>query len=102
MVRKKEVPSMGKRGDWMHRLAGDMSPDTAPAQPLVELCGERRVLIENHRGVSRYGPEVICIRVRYGEVAIRGCGLELARMTREQLVVCGRIDSISLIRRERS
>jgi hypothetical protein len=39
--------------------------------------------------------------VRYGEVALRGCGLELARMTREQIVVCGRIDSINLIRGER-
>ena len=92
---------MGKRGNWMQRLAEDMSPEVAPGQPLVEICGERRVLIENHRGVSRYGSELICVRVRYGEVALRGCGLELARMTREQIVVCGRIDSINLIRGER-
>ncbi len=87
---------MGKRGSWMDRL--EMGEEPLPGQPLVEICGEKRVLIENHRGVSRYGTDLICVRVRYGEVALRGCGLELAKMTREQLVVCGRIDSVTLIR----
>lgn len=93
---------MGKRGNWMERLTEglDAAEVATPGQPLVEICGERRVLIEHHRGVSRYGRDLICVRVRYGEVALRGSGLELANMTRDQLVVCGKIHSVTLIRRD--
>ena len=90
-------------GSWMERLAEgmDLSWETLPGLPLVEICGEKRVLRENHRGVSRYCSDRICVRVAYGEVAVLGRGLELARMTREQLVICGCIDGVSLIRREK-
>lgn len=93
---------MRNSGSWMRRLAEgmDMAGESVPGQPLVEICGERRVLIENHRGVSRYCTDQICVRVAYGEVAVLGRGLELARMTREQLVICGCIDGISLVRRK--
>lgn len=92
---------MKGRGSWLERLAEemDMSGEPMPGLPLVELCGDRRVLIENHRGVSRYGGDQICVRVAFGEVAVQGCGLELARMTKEQLVICGRIDGVVLVRR---
>jgi hypothetical protein len=42
---------------------------------------------------------MICVRVSFGEVAVRGCNLELAKMTRGQLVILGRIDSVTMIRR---
>ena len=88
-------------GSWMERLAEgmDLSGESVPGQPLVEICGEKRVLIENHRGVSRYSEDKICIRVSYGEVAVAGRGLKLARMTKQQLVVCGCIEDVTLIRR---
>lgn len=91
---------MKNRG-WMQRLAEGMElpGEAAPGLPLVEICGQRRVLIENHRGVLSYGTELIRVCVSYGAVEVRGCGLELARMTREQLVIQGRIDSVSLVRR---
>jgi sporulation protein YqfC len=97
----KEVPRLRQKRDWLQRLTdgADLPGEPAPGQPLVELAGDRRVLIEHHRGVTQYGREKICVKVKFGQVAICGCGLELARMTREQLVICGRIDSISLQRR---
>lgn len=66
--------------------------------PLVEIAGERRVLIEHHQGVCSYTEEQIRIRVRYGEVHVYGGKLCVARMTREQLVICGMIDRVDLIR----
>lgn len=92
---------MTEKKNWMERLAdsADLSGEPLPLQPLVELAGDRRVLIENHRGVVQYSREKICVKVRYGTVAVSGCSLELSRMTREQLVICGRIDTISVIRR---
>lgn len=90
-------------GSWMERLAEgmDLSGQSVPGQPLVEICGGKRVLIENHRGVSRYSEDGISIRVSYGEVMIGGRGLKLARMTKQQLVICGFIEAVTLIRREK-
>lgn len=94
---------MQRRGNWMERLADglDLPAEPMPGLPLVEISGERRVLIENHGGVTQYGRDKICVKVKYGQVAVQGCGLELARMTKEQLIICGRIDCVSLQRRER-
>ena len=93
---------MKNSGSWVNRLAEgmDMAGESVPGLPLVEICGEGRVLIENHRGVSRYCTDRICVRVKYGEVAVLGQGLELVRMTKEQLVICGCIDGITLVRRK--
>lgn len=77
----------------------DLLGEPIPGQTIVELAGERRVLIENHFGVTQYSRERICVKVKYGQVAVCGCGLELSRMTKEQLVICGKIDEVTLIRR---
>lgn len=85
----------------MERLtdSADLSGSPLPGQPIVELAGERRVLIEHHRGVTQYSREQICVKVKYGHVRIDGCELELSRMSKEQLIISGRIDGIVLLRR---
>ena len=77
----------------------DLPGEMLPGQPLVELSGDRRVLVENHRGVTEYSRERIGIRVSYGQVLVCGCGLELIRMSKEQLVITGRVEGITLCRR---
>ena len=92
---------MNRRRGFLERLAegADLPGEAMPGQSLVELAGDRRVLIENHNGVTEYGRERISVRVRYGQLVVCGCGLELARMTKEQLVIIGRIDGVTLHRR---
>jgi len=77
----------------------DLTGAVIPGQSIVEISGDRRVLIENHYGVSQYSQEKIGVKVKFGYVCVCGCGLELVRMTKEQLVIAGRIDSVNLIRR---
>ena len=77
----------------------DLSGEPMPGVPVVEVAGECRVLIERHGGVTEYSRERICVKVSYGHVCVCGCGLELTRMTREQLVISGRIDAVQLLRR---
>jgi len=92
-----------QRVSWMQRLADgmDLSGEPLPGVPVVEIAGDCRVLIERHAGVTEYSRERICVKVRYGVVCICGCGLELTRMAREQLVISGRIDCVQLQRRNR-
>lgn len=78
----------------------DLAGEPVPGVPIVEISGERRVLIEHHLGVAAYSRERICVKVKFGQVAVCGCGLELMRMTKEQLIISGKIDSISLLRRK--
>jgi len=79
-------------------MAADLPGEALPGIPLLELAGEGRVLIENHRGVTAYAREEICVQVQYGCICICGENLSLARMTKEQLVITGRIDRIQLFR----
>lgn len=92
---------MGRGHYIWERLAdeADLTAESLPGQPIVEIAGDRRVLIENHFGVKEYSRERITVKVKYGYVSICGCHLELMRMTREQLVICGRIDGVTLQRK---
>lgn len=91
---------MKNRGSWMQRLTEemDMAQEPQPGRTILEICGDNRVLIENHRGVLQYGQEEICVRTSFGVVCIRGCGLQMGKMTRELLVIRGRIDCVTLLR----
>lgn len=93
---------MGKRGKIVEYLLEQAAvhPEPVPGQPIVEIADDRRVLIENHQGVAAYGKEMILVNVKFGSVRICGCELEILHMTKEQIVVFGRIHSIGLIRRK--
>lgn len=83
--------------DWVMTRA-ELLSEPAPGTTLVELAGDKRVLVENHRGVTAYGHKEIRVRVSYGIICVQGTKLELARMTKQQLVISGCIDCISLFR----
>ena len=92
---------MPNQRNFWERLADgvDLTAEPVPGQPVVEIAGERRVLIENHLGIKEYSREKIGVKVKYGFVCVCGWDLELTRMTREQLVISGRIDTVRIIRR---
>ena len=77
----------------------DLPGESLPGQVVVEITGENRVLIEHHCGVREYSRERIGVKVKYGMLQVCGSCLELRCMTREQLVISGKIDCIVLKRR---
>lgn len=89
-----------KKVSIVHRFTEkvDLPGESLPTQPLVEICGYSRVLIEHHRGVTEYGDHRIGVRVRFGTVYICGEGLMLCRMSGCQLVITGTIYSLELAR----
>lgn len=92
---------MGKGKSFLENMMSQtaLTAESVPGQPIVEIAGENRVLIECHRGVLAYSRERIRVGVRYGSLCICGCGLELAHMSREKLIIRGKIDSVNLQRR---
>jgi len=91
---------MGRGEIFIDRLtkAADLQDESIPGLPVVELAGDRRVLIERHCGVTEYGRERIRVKVKFGQLCIYGTGLELAKMTKEQLVISGRIQGVEITR----
>lgn len=78
--------------------AAGLPDEPIPGRPLVEILDQCRVLIENHKGVTEYGQSFIRVKVKFGSVCVCGSRLELAKMTKGQLVIAGNIDSIQLCR----
>ncbi len=80
-------------------IAADLPEEPIPGQPLIELVGDGRVLIEHHKGVMQYGRCQIGVRVKFGTVLVFGEKLELTKMTAGTLVITGRIQGVRLERR---
>lgn len=89
---------MKRRVSILDRL--DLMDEAMPRQPIVEICGDGRVIVENHGGVMEYSGEVIRIRVRYGSILIGGEDLLLRKMCGQQLVITGKIGAVTLDRGE--
>jgi sporulation protein YqfC len=91
---------MAEEGRWKERLRQQLarSQEPIPGLPLVEIAGQNRVLIENHRGVCCYDRNQIRVRVSYGELSVLGYSLQLIHMSKDTVVITGRIDSICLHR----
>lgn len=88
-----------KQGSIWSWLSEDLPGEPLPGQSLLELTGDRQVLIENHRGVTQYSREQVGVKVAFGEILLCGRELVLARMGEGQLVVTGCVESIRLLRR---
>ena len=77
----------------------DLRSEPLPGVPVTELWGDNRILVENHRGVVSYTQEEIRVRVSYGILAIRGEKLGLLLMTRDQLIISGKMEGLTVERR---
>lgn len=77
----------------------DLAGEPIQRQQLVEIFGNSRLIVENHRGVVQYEHCRICIKTGNGIIEVHGQTLELAKMSKEQLVIVGRIERVCLINR---
>ena len=63
---------------------------------LVEIYGQERVLIENHRGIVCYEEHEIHVEVDFGVVIISGDKLSLRNMSKSRLIITGKICTVNL------
>lgn len=83
---------------WTQRLtsAADLEDECIPGLPLIEIVGDKRVLIEHHCGVTEYGKQRIVVQVNRNCVCVSGEELVLTKMTPQQLIISGTIHSVEL------
>lgn len=76
--------------------AADLSAEPVPGMPLIEIAGTNRVYVENHKGVALYTDTEIHVKVKYGYVRFCGCKLSLSCISKEYLMITGKIDAVYL------
>lgn len=86
----------GKR--WLKKLVeqADFMDESVTLEPILELCGNRRILIEQHCGVLEYSAERITVKIKNGTFTVIGEGLDLCKMCSAQLLIRGRIESVQV------
>ena len=83
---------MVEKRSWGSRLTAgaDLPAESVPGQPVVELIGNDRVIIEEHRG------QQVTVNMCYGKSSIRGCNRELSKMRAHQMVITGKIEGLEI------
>ena len=74
----------------------NLADEPMPGNSLVEIVGNRCVLIENHCGIISYGKDAITIKTKNSWICVQGTGLCLAKMTKEQIRIVGTIQNVEL------
>lgn len=81
--------------NWKKRLSMPADSSLKP-RTLAEIYGYDRLLVEHHRGILGYGTQCIRIAATYGELLVEGEDLRLCCMSRSQLVIRGRLKSVTM------
>ena len=63
-------------------------------KPKITVLGFERVLIENYKGILEYQDYFVRLSSYIGNININGFNLKLDEMTKDDLLVIGKIDSI--------
>ena len=59
--------------------------------PRLTLTGNRQLLVEQHRGLTRYSAGEIVIALQKGSVRLTGKNLRLVAMDKEAILIAGEI-----------
>ena len=73
----------------------ELDPVKLPGVALIEICGQRQVLVENHAGVRAYDTMQVLVNKKGGSLCVCGESLRLCSMSRERLVIRGLVHSVS-------
>ena len=86
--------------EWIRKITDDaaLEDEILPGQPVIELVGEGRALVEGHQGVSAYSDTCVCVKMNNIVAEISGCNLKLTYIDSSKLVVTGLIVSVHFVR----
>ena len=88
---------MGEEDKLRARLARlfDLPQEVVLNLPFISLVGNLNLQIENHRGIIRYTPQKVKIRVRRGKLIIAGEDLSIDRLGDDKVELTGHIEGVN-------
>jgi sporulation protein YqfC len=72
----------------------DLPPDALLDIPRLETVGHLQLRLSNHRGLMRYEPGLVVIRLPQGRLEVRGQDFVVGAIDREEILVTGIIRAI--------
>ncbi|WP_258360267.1 sporulation protein YqfC [Moorella sulfitireducens] len=73
----------------------ELPADAVLDLPRLTLVGNSRLVVENHRGISEYRPDLVRLKLSTGELAIKGTGILLREIRPDAIALEGTIQSLS-------
>ena len=91
---------MGELVDFMTAASGKLG---VPAEmlsglPVIELTGDRAVMLGQHGGIVSYSDVEVRIAVNIGFVTVCGSELIIRVMNRQKIILCGKITEVRIER----
>ena len=77
--------------------AADLPLELTGCTPKVTLTGSGEVAIEGHRGLVEYTEERITVNTGRYMIAVRGTGLRLDAMDREEMLISGVLFAVEYV-----
>ena len=74
----------------------EMPAEIISNEPKITIAGFNEMLIENYKGILEYEEIYIRINTHIGIININGFNLKLEQMTEDDILVTGKIDSMTL------
>ena len=72
----------------------DIPKEIGTNKAKVTILGFEEILIENYNGILEYENYIIKINTHIGTININGTNLEIVKMTTDDIIINGKIDSI--------
>ncbi len=90
---------MNRKGTRFHHKYNQILADTPILRSsLTEITGNKRVLIEHHKGIGAYSSYEIHVHIRDGYISIEGARLQLECISFEQIVITGEISCVKFVK----
>ncbi len=92
----KHKESGEERKKWRENMADffELPKDLLFNIPRVTLIGSIQLYLENHKGIIEYSSEILRLKIRDGEIVIKGKNLIIKNFFGEEIFVEGNICSL--------
>ncbi|KYG32033.1 sporulation protein YqfC [Alkalihalobacillus trypoxylicola] len=71
-----------------------LPPDVTMDLPRITMVGQLHIYIENHRGVLRFSNQELRLRLKQGQLLIKGHSFIIKTILPEELLLEGKIDQV--------
>lgn len=93
-MRRKSPGEEGKK--WQESIAElfELPKELLLNLPRITLIGDIQMLLENYGGIIQYNDELLRLKVREGEVIVKGKNLTIKHFLADELLIEGKIFSV--------
>jgi sporulation protein YqfC len=85
-----------KLNEWTSQVI-DLPPDVTLDLPRLTLIGNRRIVIENHRGLVHFSDAQLKLAINNGVLELLGNELIIRTISADEISIEGRIDELKYI-----